>query len=181
MDDARSAVAALALPDDPAALKAIVAEQHQSLREAQDRIASLESRLDGLLRRLYGPRSERLLLDPRQLVLFALEVAQAQIDPQQVEQEAGQKLADRRATGTTGHGRRELPADLPRQRVEHEIDPSELVCPDCGQAKARIGSQISEQLEYVPASLFVIEHVRPKYACKHCQAHVSIAPSPAMT
>ncbi len=53
------------------------------------------------------------------------------------------------------------------------------VCPECGGAKKRIGEETSEQLEYVPASLFVIEHVRPKYACPCCQAHVSVGVKPA--
>jgi transposase len=38
-----------------------------------------------------------------------------------------------------------------------------------------IGNEVREQLEYVPASLIVIEHVRPKYACPDCAAHVVIA------
>ena len=37
------------------------------------------------------------------------------------------------------------------------------------------GEEIREQLDYIPASLIVIQHVRPKYACEACQAHVVIA------
>ena len=65
-----------------------------------------------------------------------------------------------------GHGRRRLPADLPRKRMEHEPSEEEKVCEQCGKEKTRIGEENSEQLEYVPASLYVIEHVRGKYACK---------------
>jgi transposase len=43
--------------------------------------------------------------------------------------------------------------------------PEQLPCPDCGTLRGRrIGEEIREQLEYVPASLIVIEHIRPKYA-----------------
>lgn len=41
--------------------------------------------------------------------------------------------------------------------------------------RIKIGEEISEQLEYVPASLVVLQHIRPKYACKSCTAHVAIA------
>ena len=41
--------------------------------------------------------------------------------------------------------------------------------------RTRIGEEIREQLEYVPASLIAIQHVRPKYACKVCQANIIIA------
>ena len=41
--------------------------------------------------------------------------------------------------------------------------------------RTSIGEEVREQLEFVPASLIVIEHVRPKYACKACQANVIIA------
>jgi len=80
---------------------------------------------------------------------------------------ANGRKADRR-----GHGRKPLPRDLPRKRVEHEPAPQELTCRRCGRAKERFGEEVSEQLEYVPASLCVIEHVCPKYACPHCREGV---------
>ncbi len=40
------------------------------------------------------------------------------------------------------------------------------------------GEEVSEQLEYVPASLFIRQFVRPKYACRSCQEHVAIAAKP---
>lgn len=71
-----------------------------------------------------------------------------------------------------------LPADLPRKRVEHTLQPEQLACPCCGKERTKFGEEISEQLEFVPASLHVIEHVRFKYACKHCQEQVVVAPKP---
>jgi transposase len=54
----------------------------------------------------------------------------------------------------------------------------DLVCPCCGRAKARIGEEVSEQLEYVPASFKVIETSRPKYACSTCKEGVTVALAP---
>ncbi|MFT3741108.1 MAG: IS66 family transposase [Gammaproteobacteria bacterium] len=75
--------------------------------------------------------------------------------------------------------RRPLPADLPREIIIHDLPEAEKVC-DCGQPLVRIGADTSEQLKYVPAKVSVIQHVRPKYACKPCQEHVKIAPMPLL-
>jgi transposase len=74
-------------------------------------------------------------------------------------------------------GRRPLPATLPRQRVEVDVPEADKICV-CGAAKTRIGEVVSEKLDYVPASVRVLETVRPKYACPHCHAGVVTAPAP---
>lgn len=75
--------------------------------------------------------------------------------------------------------RRTLPEDLPREVIEHDIPEYDKQC-DCGCAKQRIGEEITEQLEIIPAVLKVIAHVRPKYACNRCDESVSIAPMPKL-
>ena len=75
-------------------------------------------------------------------------------------------------------GRQRLPEGLPRKRVEYELSAEELPCPDCGHPRTKIGEEVSEQLEYVPSSLFVIAHARFRYACRACQEHVAIADKP---
>jgi transposase len=72
-----------------------------------------------------------------------------------------------------------LPGTLPRRRVVHDVAPAQRLCPGCGQERTAIGEEVSEQLDYQPASLFVVEHVRCKYACPHCQEHVTTADKPA--
>ena len=73
--------------------------------------------------------------------------------------------------------RKPLPADLPREQVIHDLNAEEKTC-SCGSALSRIGEEITEQLKFIPAQLSVIQHVRPKYACKPCQETVRIAPLP---
>jgi transposase len=77
-----------------------------------------------------------------------------------------------------GHGRKPLPADLPRRRFEHTLSEAQRLCPDCGGVCQKFGEDISEQLDYQPASLFVNQHVRFKYACHKCHDHVTTAPAP---
>ena len=56
---------------------------------------------------------------------------------------------------------------------------ADKTCAQCGAPKKRIGEKTTEQLEYAPASLFVIDHIQPVYACPHCQEGVAVAPKPA--
>ena len=75
--------------------------------------------------------------------------------------------------------RRLLPEHLPRETIEHDIAEEEKLCA-CGCVKQRIGEEITEQLEYIPAKLSVIAHVRPKYACNRCDEAVTIAAMPQL-
>ena len=74
-------------------------------------------------------------------------------------------------------GRKKLPEFLPRVRVEHDIPDSEKMCP-CGCKLTRIDEEVSEQLDYIPASMQVIQTVRFKYACKSCEDTIKTAPVP---
>lgn len=80
--------------------------------------------------------------------------------------------------------RQPLPKDLPRQVIVHDIDDVDKVCGDCGEALHCMGEKTSEQLEFIPAQVKVIEHVRPQYSCRACEKNetevsIKIAPVPA--
>src|SRR3954451_9357698 len=77
------------------------------------------------------------------------------------------------------HGRRALPKNLRRVPRIYELTEAERRCPECGECRVQIGSERSEQLDYEPATLFVIEHVRCTYACPHCEGQVVTAGKPA--
>jgi transposase len=55
----------------------------------------------------------------------------------------------------------------------HDLAEAEKPCPCCGTLRVRIGQETSEQLEYEPAKLYVLEHVRPTYACPACSARTA--------
>lgn len=160
------------LPDDPSLLKQIITEQSVTLASLHRKLAQLEHSLAQLLRRQYGPRSEAF--DPRQQSLFEAEPLPETPAPVPPAVETRVKSHVRR-----GGGRQELPADLPRERIEHDLTEEKQACPGCGEPRQRIGCETSEQLEFVPAALKVLVHVRHKYACKSCQEHVAIADAPA--
>jgi transposase len=67
---------------------------------------------------------------------------------------------------------------LRRQEKRYELTAAERLCPDCGQDRQSIGIETTEQYDYKPAEVFVIEHQQVKYACKCCEGHVVMAPKP---
>ena len=135
---------------------------HQSLAE---RYESLLAELQLLKRFVYGPRRERFVEDPRQQHLFEPETTPALVPEPLV-------IPEHTVTPRPGHGRQPLPRHLPRQRIEHDLPEEQKRC-GCGRLKTQIGEDVSEQLEYIPASLFVREHVYPKYACPCCKDGVA--------
>lgn len=166
------------LPNDVATLKALIQELLSALEKTQQRNALLEHRLDQLLRRVYGQKTERL--DPAQLLLFLAEqsASSAEATPQAPDT-TPVETETITVTRKKGHGRRPLPDNLPRVRHVHELTEAEQLCPCCHTLRTKIGEDLSEQLEYVPASLFVVQHVHPKYACPKCRDGVATAAKPA--
>jgi transposase len=148
------------------------AEREQWLQQHAEHartIDQLQHQLQSLLRRLYGRSAEKL--DPKQLQLFETLLNQlAPPTPAPVEPEASPPAT---RPARQGHGRRRLPTDLPRQKVIHDLPEAEKLCPCCGKLRHIIGQEVSEQLDYVPAKLTVIEHTRLKYACPTCEAQAA--------
>jgi transposase len=165
---------AASLPNDPALLKELVARQDATIEQQvstidslTSKVAQLEHYVAQLVRARFGPRSEKL--DPNQLSLF-------EVIGEEPAQPVGPTVETRIAAHVRrGGGRSALPADLPRERIEHDLNEEKKHCPGCGRMRERIGSETSEQLDYVPAQLKVVEHVRWKYACRACQEHVATA------
>jgi transposase len=150
------------MSQEPATLPDNLADAHRAIRELHVQLAHMQRQLEILLRQRFGPKSEQG--HPDQLLLFG--------DPA-VEIPATSTLPEPQRK--PGHGRRTLPASLPRFEVVHDLPPGQKPCPECGDERARIGQETSEQLEYVPASLRVLVHTRPRYACPRCKGHVAIA------
>lgn len=154
------------LPDDPVILKRMVFELLATLHEERRDMDALRHRLDLLLRRAYGPRSERF--DPSQLLLFAEKAEEqdtAEAPPAEPAEQAEQKKRKRKCTP---HGRRRLPKNLERKTQHCVLTEAERTCSACGRVRQEIGTQKSERLDYRPASLFVVESVIHKYACLCC-------------
>lgn len=139
-------------PDD-------VKQCHAMLAEMADQLERLQQIVAHLLRERYGPKAEKI--DENQLVLFAAEILAEHPEIASVPAEAPEPKRK-----VTPHGRQRLPEHLERKRVVYDLPENERQCPQCQAALTCIGEEVSERLEYVPASLYVIQEVCPKYACE---------------
>lgn len=70
--------------------------------------------------------------------------------------------------------RKPLPTDLPREQVIHDIEDKTCAC--CGGELHKMGEDKSEKLEFIPAKIKVVEHIRPKYACRACEKSATQTP-----
>ena len=165
------------LPDDIATLKAMVIAAERKASDRGLEIEALKLTIAKLQRNTFGASSEsgKKLLDQLELQLAELEAGMA-------EDKASAAIAAPPASAAADKGedgqhrkpaRRPLPSHLPRERVVHAA-PS--CCPGCGGSLRKLGEDVTETLEHVPAQWKVISHVREKFACRKCEA---IAQSPA--
>lgn len=156
------------LPDDIDVLKAMLVAAQAELGQRDLLIERLRMQLAKLRRMQFGASSERLAHQADQLEL-GLEEIEADVAAV-----AAPALARMREANKPF--RQPLPDHLPREEVIHE---PACACPDCGGALRKIGSDVTEQLDYVPASFRVIRHVRPRFSCRTCERIVQ-APLPSM-
>lgn len=71
---------------------------------------------------------------------------------------------------------RSLPKNLPHERIYHDLEDKDKIC-ECGNTLHKFGEDKYEQLEYIPATIKVIEHIKAKYCCKACEI-IKTATSP---
>ena len=174
------------LPDDPAALKAIILAQREEVARAKASALAFEALVQALRiqiaklrRQRFGPSSERIgrELEQLQLTLEDVEVAIAANDASSEDSDAcdaREKSALPRVEPRR-RGKPRLRDDAPRERIV--LDPGDH-CPDCGGPLRLLGEDLSEVLEFVAAKLKVIETSRPKKSCRLCERIVQ-EPAPS--
>jgi len=158
---------------------ALIAELTRQLERSEREKQALQLRLEKLARRVFGRRSEQGTSIGMQGELpFASSAGVVAADASD-EQQAVEEIEVPAHIRRVHRGRRPLPRELPREIVELAPAPEDLQCLGCSCPKEVIGADRTETLEYVPASLFVREYVRPKYACRQCGDGVVQAVLPA--
>jgi transposase len=169
------------LPDlntlDVTALRDMVIRQHAQISSHDAEVERLQLIIARLRRLQFGRKSEKIQKEIEQLELQLedLEAAQAE-KREQTEKTLAPAAAAVFAKAVRKPVRRPLPDHLPREVETHA--PEEKGCPACGGNLNKLGEDISEMLEYVPARFKVIRHVRPKLSCTKCDAIVQAeAPS----
>jgi len=149
------------------ALRALILAQHEQLLSRENEIAHLKLLLAKLQRLQFGRKSEKIQRQIEQLELRLEELESNRSEKESPAPEAMPVAAASPLTPTRP-ARRALPDHLPRQTHTHR--PKETVCPQCQGELRKLGEDVSEILEYVPASFVVIQHVRPKLSCTRCDS-----------
>lgn len=161
------------LPDSPEVLRQIILQMHSELNEYKEKYANLLEAMRLAKQQRFAPSSEKNIHQEDLFDEPGVELTEA---VQQVLSEAVSAPSHCRKKRPV---RAPLPAFLPRERVVHDISDAEKIC-QCGASLVCIGEEISEQLKYIPAQVSVIQHVRPKYACKPCEDNIKIARMPLL-
>lgn len=154
------------------ALQSQLAERDAELKRRALKIQQLTLELAHHKRMRFGCSSEALSAEQRDLFVECRDEDGAAIVAE-LEQPQDRASAPRQYKRS---GRNPLPPDLPR--IEHRHEPASCACGQCGRDLVKIGEDISEQLDVEPARFFVHRHIRPQYACRHCET-VTAAAVPA--
>jgi transposase len=179
------------LPTDPDALRAFALACQSELAAATAElqaaklavqlrtleIEKLKFQIAKLRRMQFGRSSERLTRQIEQL-----ELRLEELEAGEAEEIVKAATEDRPPPIRDGDRpkRKPLPDHLPRQETVHEPEHNgACTCPACGGDMARLGEDVTEVLDYIPGRFRVIRHVRPKYACRRCEA-ITQAPAPAL-
>lgn len=150
------------LPDDPTVLKQLVVQLASQLQQANARLERQEHHMHLLLKRLYGSKSEKH--DPRQGVLFDPESGKEDVASHP--QPASDTLPPRTSPNRHQHGRKRIPDNVRREEVVHDLSEAEKVALGGEENLVELPAEQSEQMDWWPSTLFVIVHVRKKYARK---------------
>ena len=167
---------ATTLPDTAEELKELLLDLDARYRA---RIEFLEERIRFFQKELFGRKTEKRPVESQGRQLHLFNEAEALVPEEEVEEKPLKVPAHTRRRPR----RKPLPADLPRVDVIHDIDEEQKIC-SCGAELSRIGEEVSEKLDIIPAKIQVVRHIRYKYACKSCEGveseepAVKIAPAP---
>src|SRR5258705_60712 len=148
-----------------------ILSQREQLASRDVEIEHLKLVIAKLRRQQFGRSSEK-----REYQIEQLELRLEELEARRTKERAAVKESPPPSTAVVRPVRRPLPDHLPRE--VRKYPPKQEACPDCGGKLKHLGEDVSEILEYVPASLKVIQYIRPKLACAGCDRIVQAeAPS----
>jgi transposase len=155
----RAATATVSLPDDLSTCQQMIRELLATVADLRATNDKLQAHIHYLVRMTFGRRSER---DTGPTLFENFSDAESKPTPPEAAKESV-------TVKRPGHGRRQRRDDLPREPVEIDLTEAEKVCPCCGEPRIKIGADVSERLDYRPASLFIRATIRPTYICRRCE------------
>jgi transposase len=146
-------------------------KQDDALENKDHKIQTLEEYIRYMVQQRFGSSSEKLSVD--QIGLF--DEAELLSDDDSPDEEESTNVPAHKCIKK----RASIPEELPRTEVIHDLSEAEKVCPHDGTALRHFGNETSEQLDYIPAQMIVLQHVRRKYICPCCNNYMVTANKPA--
>ena len=162
------------LPDDVETLKRMLLERDNRIAKLEtltqkltERVQRFEEVLNLAQHKRFSPSSETYEGDGQ---VFNEAEQVVETEPEEVVEEdapAPETTTEKPAKAPAKPRRPRIAPELPRMEVLHDIDNKTCTC--CGNELHQMGEEVSEQVEFIPAEIRVIKHVRPKYSCRACE------------
>ena len=139
------------------------------LVERDTLIAEQKSLIEQLKRMLFGPKSEKLTPEQESELGEVAGDLQEQVSRSATDsedlmgEETGSEPKEDKPPRRRA-GRRPVPVDL--EVITTVLEPADAACGHCGKLGDKIGEEVSEQVDLIPAKLVVRRTVRIKRACR---------------
>ncbi len=172
----------LQLEEALARTKETIAEQTQTLVQQTQTLAEQKSLIEQLQRMLFGPKSEKMTEEQASELASVVgdlhePTPRPPADVQDVLAEETQTSeAEKAKLPRRQRKRRQVPVHLEVQTTV--LEPTDPACEHCGQLGDKIGEEVSEQVDLIPARLIVRRTVRIKRGCQCGCGPIAIAPLP---
>jgi transposase len=150
-----------------ATLLYLLNEQIAQNKQLREQLTQMQHQLSMLQAMIFGQKSEKRRPKSGELPENTNE-SKANSD----------KQINNKTTETNRNGRRQLPLNLERQKIRHDLPEEKRHCPHCHYGLHCIGKEVTEQLDMIPAKLIAKEHIRYKYGCRGCKQYIITAPMP---
>jgi len=169
------------LPNDIDSLKQLLLEQVSVIASQNEEIAQLKQSMQQLIEQFRLAQQKRFGASSESHEYQGELFNEAEVAVDDVDNEPEESTTD--VPPKKRPKRQSLPKDLPREVIIHDISEADKQCA-CGHQLSLMGQDSSEKLKFIPAKISVIEHVRLKYSCTHCEtqgtrANIKQAPVPA--
>ncbi|MCR6478420.1 IS66 family transposase [Variovorax sp. ZS18.2.2] len=173
----------------PEIVAALARQMLQRIRQQDSEIQFKDAKIEKITFQLaqlkawrFGAKTEAMNAEQRRLFEETLAEDEASLQAQ-LEQAKGESSTPPATTGDNNDSkrkprRRPLPEHLRREEHHHEPENTDCPSPDCGRPMVRVGEDVSERLDVIPAEFFVQRHIYGKWACRCCQCLVQEAAAP---
>lgn len=142
-----------------------IQSKDKEINDLKNQLAFLKGQILNKNRKIFGQSSEQV--DSSQISLF--DEAEKNSDHKAAEPSM-EEIIYKRNKPSQNIGKKDNLSNLERVVIEHKLEESEAICDKCNSTLTIIGSKSKEVLKYIPAKLYIEEHIIYSYGCKPCEA-----------